>query len=62
MSASPIGVMGCLEVGAVVLVVAQLAAVVIFILVRPRPVACMARPHPAIPLDESELERARLSA
>ena len=30
-------------------------------LLRSGPIDCMATPRPAIPLDESELERARLS-
>ena len=50
--ASPILVMGCLEVGAFVPIVAELVAVVTIYLAEVSPVACMATPRPAIPLDE----------
>ena len=63
LSASPILVMmGYLEVGAVVLIMVELVAVVTVYFSEVCPVACMATPRPAIPLDESEWERARLSA
>ena len=62
LSASPILLMSCFNVGAVVLIGAELVAVVTFMLLRSRPVACMVTPRPATPLDESELERARMSA
>ena len=44
--------MGCLEVGAFVPIVAELVAVVTIYLAEVSPVACMATPRPAIPLDE----------
>ena len=54
-SASLILLKDCLKVGAVVLIVTELVAVVaIYVAEVP--------PRPAIPLDEPELERARLSA
>ena len=62
LSASLILVMDSLKVGAVVLIVAELVAVVPVMLLRSRPVACMATLSTAIPLDESELERVGLSA
>ena len=52
----------CLEVGIIVVIVAKLVAVVAFVLLSSRTVAFMAMPRSAIPLDESELERVRLSA
>ena len=62
LSASPILLTSCLEVGAVVLIVAKLVAVVTIYLpeVPPRRLYVVT-PSPVIPLDESELERARLS-
>ena len=61
-SASLTLLMDCLKVGAVVLRETELVAVGQFMALRSRPVACMATPRPAIPLDESELEWARLPA
>ena len=44
------------------LIVVELDTVVAFMLLRPQLVTCMLTPRPVISLDESELERARLSA
>ena len=59
-SASLILLMDYLKLGAVVLVVAELVVVMAIYVAEVWPYR-MATPRPAIPLDESELERARLS-
>ena len=61
--ASLILLTNCLDVVAVVLIVVKLVVWSWeFVLLKSHYVASMVTPRPATPLDESELERARLSA
>ena len=61
-SASLILLTDCLKVGAVVFIGAELVAEVAIYVAEVPPIACMVTLRPAISLDESELERARLLA
>ena len=62
LSASPILLMNCLKISAVVLIVAELVALVTIYLAEVPPCRLYGDAAPAIPLDESVWEPARLSA